>query len=170
MSAIISSATNVNDNNISVLLLRLQSIELLVPKAMIADVLSWSADDFEMADEHEEDWKLGQYEWQERSLPLVCLEKLIQTEHAEDSMLKRKVIVLKGVGEESKGHHYALHCKGFPKPLILSQSSLDKLSRPVDDDWFAYTMLIGTRLLHIPNFHKIENYIWLDNKAISQSA
>lgn len=158
-----------NDNTISVLLLRLQSMELLIPKAMIADVLSWSNDNFLKADA-EEGWQLGQYEWQERALPLICLEKLIQTEHAEEGMLKRKVIVLKCVDNKNKGHHFALHCKGFPKPLILNQSSLDKLSQPVDDDWCAYTLLIGSRRLYIPDFHKIENLIYSDSKVMSQIA
>lgn len=170
MSADSSSISHASDHSVSVLLLRLQSMELLIPKAMVADVLSWNEDNYQMSDGQTEDWHLGEYEWHERTLSLVCFEKLIQTEQAQESMLKRKVIILKGVADENKGHHYALHCKGFPKPLILSESSLDNLSQSVDDEWVAYTMLIGDRLLNIPDFHKIENTIWMHNKAISQSA
>lgn len=162
------SNTVLVDNTISVMLLRLQSMELLIPKAMIADVLSWNKDDYINNHLSKENWQLGDYAWHGRDLPLICLEKLIQTEHADESMFKRKVIILKCV--ENKEHHYALQCNGFPKPLILNESSLDRLSQSVEDNWCAYTLLIGSRLLHIPDFHQVEKFIFSDYNGMIQSA
>lgn len=160
--------SNPKDKTISVLLLKLQSIEILVPKIMVADVLSWNDSDRISSSSYDANWRLGEYGWGQEYVPLVCYEKLMGTEHCEDSMLKRKVVVIKSSAQPDQC--YALHCKGFPKPLILTESSLNELSKPSDNDWLTFSLSIGSRVLDIPDFSKLEDSIWPQADNISEIA
>ena len=158
------------ENSVSVLLLRLQDKELLVPKAMVADVLSWDKERFFAAPRNEGNWKLGEYEWHGQRLPLVCFEKILRTQSANEELLKPKVVVLKACQPAYANKHYAIHCKGFPKPLILGEKSLDKLGSLEHQEWIAHSISIGSRVLDIPDFSALEQAVWYSQAEIHQSA
>lgn len=158
------------DTSVSALLLRLQQRELLIPKAMVADVLSWNKESFVPAASSDSSWRLGQYYWHEEKIPLVCFEKLIQTDSAKEELLKRKVVVLKSSQAEYADKYYAIHCRGFPKPLILSEQSLDFLDTESTQEWIAHSISIGSRILDIPDFAALEGAVWFTHSAIDQSA
>ena len=158
------------ENSVSALLLRLQQRELLIPKAMVADVLSWNRDLFVAAASSESSWRLGKYQWKDEEIPLVCFEKLIQTTSASEELLKRKVVVLKSSQTEYASQHYAIHCRGFPKPLILSEQSLDFLDTDSHQEWIAHSISIGSRVLDIPDFDALEGAVWFTHPAVHQSA
>lgn len=165
------NATSSQDNSVSALLLRLQHRELLIPKAMVADVLSWSEELFAPASASESSWRLGKYDWNEEKVPLLCFEKLMQTPTAQEELLKRKVIVLKACQSEYADRHYAIHCRGFPKPLILSEQSLDFLDTEVNQEWIEHSISIGSRILDIPDFAALEGAVWFSQSAdLHQSA
>lgn len=164
------NATSSQDNSVSALLLRLQQRELLIPKAMVADVLSWSNEAFIAASGSDSSWRLGKYYWQDERIPLLCFEKLMQTPSAQEDLLKRKVVVLKSSRAEYIDRHYAIHCRGFPKPLILSEQSLDFLDSESDQEWIAHSISIGSRVLDIPDFAALEGTIWFTHSAMHQSA
>ena len=168
MSAQISIGQYQKEKTISVLLLKLQSMELLIPKIMVADVLSWNDSDRISSSSYDAAWKLGQYSWKEKYIPLICYEKLIGTEHCDKKMLKRKVVVIKS--NQQSNQYYALHCKGFPKPLILTESSLNELSQQSSNSWLSYSMSIGSRVLDIPEFDKLENSIWPQEEQVGETA
>ena len=153
-------------NSISVLLLKLQSLEILVPKVMIADVVTWNTELFKARKMPEKKWYSGEYDWQQQSVPLISFEKLLNTKQANDDIQKRKVVVIK----TNKNEFYALDCRGFPKPLILSQVSLDKLARESSQEWIAYSLLIGSRELSIPDFPALESVINDDQEMLHQTA
>ena len=168
MSAQTTIRVEKKDKTVSVLLLKLQSMELLIPKIMVVDVLSWNDSDRISSASYDAEWKLGEYGWKEEYIPLVCYEKLVGTEHCEDRMLKRKVVVIRS--SQQPDQHYALHCKGFPKPLILTESSLNELSKKSDNYWLTHSMSIGSRILDIPDFTKLENSIWPQETKVSGTA
>ena len=165
-----SNASAPQENSVSALLLRLQQRELLIPKAMVADVLSWNKELFVAAASSESSWRLGEYYWKEEKIPLVCFEKLIQTSSASEELLKRKVVVLKSRQTEYANQHYAIHCRGFPKPLILSEQSLDFLDTESNQEWIAHSISIGSRVLDIPDFDALEGAVWFTHSAVHQSA
>ncbi len=158
------------ENTVSALLLRLQQRELLIPKAMVADVLSWNGEQFSSATAQDQSWKLGQYRWKEKDIPLICFERILQTPTAQEELLKRKVIVLKPCQSEYADNHYAIQCRGFPKPLILSEKSLDNLGSQDHQEWIAHSISIGSRVLDIPDFVALEQAVWYEQTDLHQSA
>ena len=165
------NTTNSQENSVSALLLRLQQRELLIPKAMVADVLSWNNDSFvAAAGSSDTSWRLGKYYWKEDKIPLICFERLIRTATANEELLKRKVVVLKTSQAEYPNRHYAIHCRGFPKPLILSEQSLDFLGAESNQEWISHSIAIGSRVLDIPDFAALEGAVWFTHSEIHQSA
>ena len=165
-----ASADSFQDNSVSAMLLRLQQKELLVPKALIADVLTWNADLFVPASSQDADWKLGQYDWHAQLVSLLCFERLMQTSTAQDELLKRKVVILKACQPEHAGRFYAIHCKGFPKPLILSEQSLNNLNTENNQQWIAHSISIGSRVLDVPDFAALEDVVWFQQAELHRSA
>lgn len=164
------SAATIEESSVSALLLRLQQRELLVPKAMVADVLTWNTESFISAASNSSNWQLGKYQWREEQLPLICVEQLMQTKTAKDEILKRKIVILKACLPENTNRHYAIHCKGFPKPLILSEQSLNNLNTENHQEWIAHSISIGSRVLDVPDFAAIEGVIWHTKTDLHQSA
>ena len=164
------TATTSQENSVSALLLRLQQRELLIPKVMVADVLTWNSELFVASSSTESSWRLGEYYWKEQKIPLICVEKIMQTPSAHEELIKRKVIVLKSCQSEYADRHYAIHCRGFPKPLILSEKSLDFLDAETNQEWIAHSISIGSRVLDIPDFAALEGAVWFTHSELHQSA
>lgn len=158
------------DTSVSVLLLRLQHKEILVPKAMVADVLSWKDNHFSSAITHRVDWKLGDYAWNDWKIPLLCFESLIQSDFRREEIAKKKIVVIRSFQKGFENDHYALECRGFPKPLIISEESLDNLHVEDDLDWIAHSISIGSRVLDVPDFAALQNAIWSMDESVSRSA
>ncbi len=164
------SLENNQDRRVSVLLLRLQHKEILIPKAMVVDVLSWNKDLFSPAKVNRGEWKLGEYLWNDWNIPLVCFESLIQPDVNREEILKRKIVVLKSYQKGFENDHYAIQCRGFPKPLILSEESLNNLDIEDDQEWIAYSMSIGSRVLDIPDFVAMESTVWSMQHPVEHTA
>ena len=164
------SVDSSQENSVSALLLRLQQKELLIPKAMVADVLTWNAELFVPASSQQANWNLGQYNWHEQLVPLLCFEKLMQTATAQEELLKRKIVILKASQQEYAGRFYAIHCKGFPKPLILSEQSLNNLNSENNREWIAHSISIGSRVLDVPDFVALEGAVWFKQTELHNSA
>lgn len=147
------------DSSVSVMLLRLQHKEILIPKAMVADVLSWKQQLFSPIKTHSS-WKLGDYLWNDWRIPLVCFESLIEPGFHREDLQKPKVVIVKSYQKGFEDEHYALLCRGFPKPLILSEQSLEHLHIDDEQDWIEYSISIGSRVLDVPDFVSLQSAVW----------
>ena len=164
------SSSHTQDISVSVLLISLFSKEILVPKAMVADILSWDDELYLPAREHAKDWKIGNYLWKDKQVPLICIETLVDDKSVDAKMYKPKVAIIKSVQHISDDRHYAIRCDGFPRPLILGEQSLNNLAIELDQDWVNYAINIGSRELEILDFVQLENAIWASQEAYSHSA
>ncbi|MFK7793928.1 MAG: hypothetical protein AB8B89_01130 [Gammaproteobacteria bacterium] len=166
-----TDSTKLQENSsVSVLLLRLQHKEILIPKAMVADVLSWKDIFFSPAVRQISAWKLGEYAWNDWKIPLLCFESLIQSDFQREEIVKRKIVVIRSFQKGFEDDHYAVECRGFPKPLILSEESLDNLHIEDDQDWIAHSISIGSRVLDVPDFAAVQSAVWSMDESISHSA
>lgn len=155
------------DASVSVMLLRMHDKEVLIPKAMVADVLSWK-DELYTSSKTANHWKLGEYSWQDWHVPLVCFESLINPNFHREELTKPKVVIVKSFLKGFENEHYALLCRGFPKPLILSEQSLENLHVDGKHDWIEYSISIGSRVLDVPDFISLQNAVWtMSDVAVS---
>lgn len=156
--------------SVSVLLISLFNKEILVPKVMVVDILSWDEELYLPARNNPKAWKIGLYLWQENQVPLVCIDTLIQGEAQSNEMYKPKVAIIKSLQQNSENQFYAVRCDGFPRPLILGEQSLNNLAVEQDQDWVNYSISIGSRVLDILDFNQLENAIWDEQEPISHTA
>lgn len=155
------------DTSVSVLLLRLQHKEILVPKAMVADVLSWKENLYSPALAKRVEWKLGEYSWNDWKIPLVCFEGLIDSDFQREDVVKRKIVVIRSFQKGFENDHYAVECRGFPKPLILSEESLDYLHVEDNQGWIAHSISIGSRVLDVPDFSALQSAVWSMDESVN---
>ena len=158
------------DVSVSVLLISLFNREILVPKVMVIDILSWDDELYLPARSHAKAWKIGSYIWQDIQVPLICIETLIQNETIDAEMHKPKVAIIKSIQQNSEKRYYAVRCDGFPRPLILGEQSLNNLAIEQEQDWINYSISIGSRVLDILDFDELESVIWTDQEPISHTA
>ena len=162
-----SNTQEKKDTSVSVLLLRLQHKEILVPKAMVADVLSWKDNFYSPSITKRAEWKLGEYSWNEWKVPLVCFESLIDSDFQREDVVKRKIVVIRSFQKGFENDHYAIECRGFPKPLILSEESLDNLHVEDNQGWIAHSISIGSRVLDVPDFSALQSAVWSMGESIN---
>ena len=158
------------DISVSVLLISLFNKEILVPKDMVADILSWDDELYLPARNHAKDWKIGNYLWKDKQIPLICIETLIDDKLIDAEMYKPKVAIIKSVQHITDDRHYSIRCDGFPRPLILGEQALNNLAVEHDQDWVNYSINIGSRELEILDFVQLESAIWPSQEPYSHSA
>lgn len=101
-------------------LIQVAGARLLLPNAVIAEVLSF-ADPDPVADAP--DWLLGRIRWRGWQLPLVAFSRLAGIQ-AERGDLTNKVAVLKALGGNEKAPYFALLTQGFPRLVTVSRTAL----------------------------------------------
>ena len=164
------NTSQTQDTSVSVLLISLFSKEILVPKAMVTDILTWDDELYMPARAHAKDWKIGNYLWKDKQIPLVCIESLIDDKPVDAKMYKPKVAIIKSVQHVSDDQHYAIRCDGFPRPLILGEQSLNNLAVEHDHDWINYSINIGSRELEILDFVQLESAVWASQEPYTHTA
>ncbi|MEN1957450.1 chemotaxis protein CheW [Luteimonas changyuni] len=120
-------------------LMQVEGARLLMPNAMIAEVLSYAPPE-PLADAP--DWLLGRIRWRGWQLPLASFSRLAGI--ADDAGgLGSKVVVLKALGGDSHLPYVALLTKGFPRLVTVSRDALVADAGEGDADGDAPQLPLG---------------------------
>lgn len=120
-------------------LMQVEGARLLMPNAMIAEVLSYAPPE-PVADAP--DWLLGRIRWRGWQLPLASFSRLAGI--ADDAGgLGSKVVVLKALGGDSHLPYLALLTKGFPRLVTVSRDALVADAGEGDADGDAPQLPLG---------------------------
>ncbi|MEN1972701.1 chemotaxis protein CheW [Luteimonas sp. MJ204] len=120
-------------------LMQVEGARLLMPNAMIAEVLSYAPPE-PVADAP--DWLLGRIRWRGWQLPLASFSRLAGI--ADDAGgLGSKVVVLKALGGDSHLPYLALLTKGFPRLVTVSRDALVADAGEGDADGDAAQLPLG---------------------------
>ncbi|MEN1930052.1 chemotaxis protein CheW [Luteimonas sp. MJ250] len=120
-------------------LMQVEGARLLMPNAMIAEVLSYAPPE-PVADAP--DWLLGRIRWRGWQLPLASFSRLAGI--ADDAGgLGSKVVVLKALGGDSHLPYVALLTKGFPRLVTVSRDALVADAGEGDADGDAPQLPLG---------------------------
>ncbi len=150
-------------NDIRGVLIQVSGARLLLPNAVIAEVLSF-ADPAPV--ENAPDWLLGRIRWRGWQLPLIAFSRLAGIEH-EQGELSNKVAVFKALGGDPKAPYFAVLTQGFPRLVTVSRTALvegDKDSLP--DGVLARVTLNEDEAL-VPDLEGIEYRI---GEALAEAA
>ena len=115
-----TATQNHHSNDIRGVLIQIAGARLLLPNAVIAEVLSFA----EPAPvDNAPEWLLGRIRWRGWQLPLVAFSQLAGIEH-ERGNLANKVAVFKALGGNEKAPYFAVLPQGFPRLVTVSRTAL----------------------------------------------
>lgn len=114
------AATHTQQQDIRGVLIQVEGARLLLPNAIIAEVLSFAEPDVVAG---APDWLLGRIRWRGWQLPLVAFARLAGLAE-EQGGLGSKVVVLKALGDDVKAPYFALLTQGFPRLVTVSREAL----------------------------------------------
>ena len=139
------------------MLLQLGGHEVLLPKSVVKEVVYKP---HVQIFEDENDWLIGEIEWQDYVIPLISFEQLCDQPRAKKSEYVRAVICY-AMERNDMFPYYAIEVQSIPRPLILGSRALhnheDAMSR--DAEVISYHVKIGSKEMSIPSFEKLESMI-----------
>jgi chemosensory pili system protein ChpC len=101
-------------------LIQVEGERLLLPNAVVAEVLSFSTPE---AVEGAPDWLLGSIRWRGWQMPLVAFSRMVGIAE-EQGGLGSKVVVLKALGGNPKAPYFAVLTQGFPRLVTVPRDQL----------------------------------------------
>ena len=145
-------------------LIQVQGERLLLPNAVVAEVLSFSAPD---PVEGAPDWLLGSLRWRGWQMPLVAFSRMAGIAD-EQGGLGSKVVVLKALGGNPKAPYFAVLTQGFPRLVTVPRDQLQSQeeAEPLPDGVLARVMLREDAAL-VPDLARIEARI---QESLQQAA
>ena len=111
-----SAALEIQRQSVSTLLVRLFTFEMLVPKSVVVDIVSWGKSKYISERASSSRLHIGKYTWNGEILPLLSLDK-IDSAGVEAEIAKSKVVIMKSIHGDMR-MHYALEARGLPKPQL----------------------------------------------------
>lgn len=142
---------------LSCMLLPLNGTDVLLPKSIVKEVVFKPTID---AYGEEEDWLIGEIEWEEFIVPVISFERLCNQSRVVDSNHIRAVICY--VIENTEAFPlYAIEVQSMPRPLILDSRALYNHDGMMSksSELISHYVKIGSKELAIPNFQKLEEIL-----------
>ena len=139
---------------LSCMLLPLSGYDALLPKSIVKEVIY--KPNTQLFDD-ENDWLMGDIDWQDFIVPLISFELLCNQPRDNKSSHVRAVVCY-AMHNTDAFPYYAIEAQAIPRPLILDsralrnhESALSKHSEAI-----SYHVKIGSKELAIPNFETLE--------------
>ncbi len=144
---------------LSCMLLPLSSNDVLLPKSIVKEVV-YKPTVSKYEDQEEEDWLIGDIEWEEYVIPVLSFERLCNQPRMTKSTNIRAVIC-HVIDHADTFPLYAIEVQSIPRPLILDRRALNNHEGMMSkySELIAYYVKIGSKELAIPNFQKLEEIL-----------
>jgi chemosensory pili system protein ChpC len=152
-----SLAEPTNYPTLSCLLLPLNGNDVLLPKSIVKDVVyKPNLNTFG----EEEDWLIGEIEWEDYVIPMVSFERLCNQTRVVKSNHVRAVICYV-IDNTDAFPLYAIEVQSMPRPLILDNRALHNHDGMMSkySELISHYVKIGSKELAIPNFKKLEEIL-----------
>ena len=142
---------------LSCMLLPLNGYDILLPKSIIKEVLYKP---HIQLFEDENDWLLGEIDWQDYVLPIISFEQLCNQPRVNKPTDIRAVIC-HAMGQADIFPYYAIEVQSIPRPLILDSRALQAHESMLSkqSEVILHHVKIGSKQLAIPNFEELESLL-----------
>ncbi len=143
---------------LSCMLLPLSSNDVLLPKSVVKDVVYKPA--INLYQEEENDWLIGDIEWDECVVPVLSFERLCNQPRVVKTENIRAVIC-HVLDHSDSLPFYAIEAQSMPRPLIMDSRALNNHEGMMSkhSELIAYHVKVGSKELTIPNFQRLEEIL-----------
>lgn len=130
--------------------------DVLLPKSIVKEVVY--RPDINLFEE--EDWLIGDIEWEDYVVPVISFERLCNQTRAVKSNHIRAVIC-HVIDHTESFPLYAIEVQSMPRPLILDSRALYNHDEMMSkhSEVISHFVKIGSKELAIPNFQKMEEIL-----------
>ena len=112
---------------IQVLIVPLRGQNIVIPQSIISEVIPVPEVNGGI---DENNWLRGAIEWRGKSVPLVSLELLCQSDDTESFTRTRRVAIVRGINQLEGAEFYAIEVHSIPHPVRLTKLDI----QPTDDE------------------------------------
>ncbi|HET8701641.1 MAG TPA: chemotaxis protein CheW [Nitrococcus sp.] len=99
---------------------------LLLPAAVVAEVIGYQEPDPLPDRLADQEWLLGFASWRDQKVPLVSMEAVLTGERADPSV-RARIVILKGIGERSQLPYFGLPTRQLPRLTTITEDTIERL-------------------------------------------
>ena len=140
--------------SIRCLSLPLETIELLVPGAVVAEVIPYLS---HTPIEQDDPWMLGRIPWRGLALPLISFE--VAANLSKQPAIGRRVAVFNTIGGDPALPFYALFIQAVPRLIQLDQHSLEEVHGDTGSSLLRSLAEYAGNRIAIPELEKLEQQV-----------
>lgn len=147
------------------LLLPLQQLALLVPTALIAEVVNL---DELLPVPQSPPWVLGLLNWRARGVPVVSFDALLGHEH-QPATRRAKVVVFYPLEGRESWEYFAVMAVAEPQPRAFSEQDAEALKQAVATNatpYVAASLNLGGELVVIPDLDALRAAFYPSTKPL----
>lgn len=148
-----------NYPTLSCMLLSLSAGELLLPKSIIKEIV-YKPSLQSTIEEKENDWLIGEIEWEDFIIPLISFEQLCgQTKVFRPN--HNRAVICNVIENSDLFPYYAIEVQSIPRPLIFDSRAVYNHEGMMNkhSEVISHYVKIGSKELMIPNFEKLESIL-----------
>lgn len=144
-----------SDTEIRSVVVPLSGVQILIPNATVAEVVSYSSPD-PIQDAPE--WLLGTFLWRGWQVPLVSFATL--TEHAEtESVEGARMCITKTLIDNERMPYIAILAQGFPRLTTITEDNLTEVPSESNPIAVAGKAIVGDMEVVIPDLDRLGHLV-----------
>lgn len=129
---------------------------LLLPAAMVAEVIGYQEPDPLPDSLVDQEWLLGFASWRTQKIPLMSMEAVMIGERADPSIHSR-IVILKGIGQRSQLPYFGLLTRQLPRLTLISEPSIERLDELEATPGIHGQVLANGEPALLPDLEEIES-------------
>jgi len=150
------TATTNSYPTLSCMLLPLNGYDVLVPKSIVKEVVYKPV--IQSFERDDDDWLIGEVDWQDYVLPLVSFEQMCNQPKTSKLGSSSRAVIFHTTDQVDLFPYFGMEVQSTPRPLILDSRALHQHDGMLNkhSEVIAFYVKIGSKILAIPNFEKLE--------------
>lgn len=142
--------------SIRCLLIPVTDHNLLLPAAVVAEVIDYREPDPLPDHLADQEWLLGFASWREQKIPLVSMEAVMTGERADPSV-RARIVILKGTGQRSQLPYFGMLTRQLPRLTTLFARTVEPMDELGPTPGIYGQMLANGEPALLPDLEEIES-------------
>ena len=143
-------------DSIRCLLIPLVDHNLVLPVAVVAEVVAYQEPDPLPERIAEQQWLLGFASWRDQKIPLLSMDAVLTGEQAAPSV-RARIVVLKGIGKRTQLPYFGMLTQQLPRLKTFSEPSVERLDEFEPMPGIHCQVLAGGEPALFPDLEELES-------------
>ncbi len=141
---------------IQVLIVPLRGLNIVIPQSIVSEVIPLPEVN---GGAEENSWLRGAIEWRGKSVPLVSLELLCQSDDPDSFTRTRRVAIVRGINQLEGTEFYAIEVHSIPHPVRLTKLDIQPTDDGLQCEMYQQSVKASGVFAYIVNFDLLEEKI-----------